>query len=59
MEIRARKRMAAGRKSAKRKELKMTANVKSIFSLFFSYTGTLCHTESDASSVVSSLKSTV
>lgn len=51
--------MAAGRKSAKRKELKMTANVKSIFSIFFSYTGTLCHTESDASSVVSSLKSTV
>lgn len=51
--------MAAGRKSAKRRELKMTANVKSTFSIFFSLTGTLCHTKSDTSLVVSSLKSTV
>lgn len=51
--------MVAGRKSAKSKELKMTANVKSIYSIFSFFTGTLCHTKSDASSVVSSLKSTL
>lgn len=51
--------MAAGRKGVKEKGLKMAANVKSILSIFLSFTGTFCHIKSDAASVVSSLKSTV
>lgn len=59
MEVGARRRMAAGRKGVKEKGLKMAANVKSILSIFLSFTGTFCHIKSDAASVVSSLKSTV
>lgn len=59
VEIGERRRMAAGKKSDKEKGLKMRANVKSVLSIFLSFTGTFCHIKSDSDSVVLNLKSTV
>jgi len=53
------RRIAAGRKSVKEKELKMMGKVNSILSAPLSFTGIFSHVENDAASAVSGLKSTI